>query len=190
MANNLKTEEFAIAFPLIIIIIGRGISEIFEISKINTPIFLVTIFVISLMIFLPLFYFWNDFSKRPPNICVVHLPNLVNTINEMNYSFVRGDEVVFHDALLWYGAKGESGDFIFVEEKGKFVLDPYINKILKESSSDKNILYVFQPLECTQQNFRKIFKEEIEKNNKEIIEEKNITFGELTYTIYRIGSKK
>jgi 4-amino-4-deoxy-L-arabinose transferase-like glycosyltransferase len=190
MANSLKVDEFAIVFPLVIIIIGKGICGVLEISKINIATFLVAILVISLMIFLPLFYFWNYFSKRSPSICVVHLPDLAKMINEMNYSLVRSDDVVFHDALLWYGVKGGGGSFIFEIRGGKIILDPYLNKILKEPSPDENILYVFQPLECAQQNFREIFKEEVEKNNKEIIEEKNITFGELTYTIYRIGSKK
>jgi hypothetical protein len=155
------------------------------------PIFFPVFLFLCVEIILTTYEFYRSYSLRSPSICVVYLPDLAKMINEMNYSFVRAEDVVFDDALLWYGVKRESGGVIFVEERGKFILDSYIDKILKEPSPDESILYVFQPPECArEQNFREIFKEEVEKNNKEIIEERNITFGELTYTIYRIGSKK
>ena len=183
-------EEYVITSPFIAIIIGKGIYEILTISK-KFPIFFLGFLFLCVVIILTTYEFYRSYSLRSPSICVVHLPDLAKIINEMNYSFVRSDHVIFHDALFWYGVKEEGGGFIFVEERGKFILDPYINKILKEPSPDESILFVFQPPECAaKQNFREIFKEEVEKNNKEIIEERNITFGELTYTIYRIGSKK
>jgi hypothetical protein len=179
-------EEYVIASPFIAIIIGKGIYALLKISKkLNRVLF----FFIFILIFLILFYsfypFFDSFLKRSMHPCTLYLSEVAKSINKTNYSIVMTDYIALNAVLQFYGIR--TGLPIFALENGRYTVTDEMKDILQEPSGTETVLYLFQPSICMPDyNLREVFREEVIKNNKTLIKERDVIFGQFTYSLYRI----
>jgi thioredoxin-related protein len=178
--NQVHVEEYVIVTPLVAIISGRGICEMLKISK-NFCIELLILSLLIVLIFLSTYSDINFLIKRNVSVCIIHLPELAQILNQTNFT-VKGEQTMFHNALKWYGAKAK-GCGIFDSEKGEPTVQKEIETLIQ---NNEKVLYVFQSPECSHYpKFQEKFVEKVNSYNKSIIKE-IVNFGEINYTIYQV----